>query len=268
MHVPAATKWKRNHFSNGSKKRSNPIRNRFFIEGLHATGDIIDFSSGDARKLAAVLRKKSGDIVEVIDSAAHAFHARLQVESDGVSAKLLESLEQPVPHASLRVTVAQGIPKAQKMDFVIEKLTELGVDAVVPFSSERSVVDNVGENKIQRWRRIAKSAAQQCGRRDIPTIKAPVRWNQLVDQFWQYDRTLLPWELAPQAALRRRLPALLKGVSRMLIVIGPEGGFSHHEVDQARQHGAKLISLGGRILRTESAALALCSIVNYLTGTP
>ncbi len=205
--------------------------------------------------------------MEVVDSAAQAFHAVLRVESHGVSAKLRERIGQTVGEPAVRIAVAQAIPRGQKMDYIVEKLTELGVHTVMPFNSQRSVVTNVGENKVERWRRIAKTAAQQCGRRHVLSVAGPLRWKNLMDQFLGYDRTLLPWEVAAQTPLQRKLPRLLKDVSTVLIVIGPEGGFSHDEIDEAVKLGAKTISLGARIFRTETAALVLCSIVNYLTGT-
>ncbi|MDQ6932603.1 MAG: 16S rRNA (uracil(1498)-N(3))-methyltransferase [Candidatus Eremiobacteraeota bacterium] len=214
-----------------------------------------------------MLRKKSGDFVQVVDSAAGAFRAVLNIAPHAVSAQLLEPICEPVGEAGVQVTVAQGIPKGPKMDFVVEKLTELGVNSVIPFYSERCIVGEVGDAKSERWRRIARTAARQCGRRDIPTVTAPLHWKVLVDRFERYDVTLLPWELAPRVPLSARLPHLLQDVSTLLIVVGPEGGFSRDEVAEGQRHGAQAISLGARILRTETAALAVCAVVNYLTGT-
>lgn len=237
------------------------------MEGAHEAGDAVKFSPDDARKLVVVLRKQSGDLVEVVDSTGTAFRAVLNVDPRGPSAQLLESIPLPVVEPGVAVTVAQAIPKGSKMDFVVEKLTELGVVSVIPFYSERSAVAQVGKAKMERWGRIARSAAQQSGRRDIPTISAPLHWKALVDHFSRYDATLLPWELAPPIPMSEQLPQMLQNISTLLIVIGPEGGFSHLEVSQAQERGARVISLGVRILRTETAALAVCSVVNYLTGT-
>ncbi len=237
------------------------------MEGSHEPGDVVTFSPGDARQVVVVLRKKSGDFVQVVDSTADTFRAVLNVAPHTVSAQLLETICEPVAEAGVQVTVAQGIPKGPKMDFVIEKCTELGVNSVIPFYSERSIVSEVGKAKEERWRRIARSAARQCGRRDIPTIIPPLRWKVLIDSFARYDATLLPWELAPRVPLAAQLPRILQDVCTLLIVVGPEGGFSHDEVAQAQRHGAQAISLGARILRTETAALAVCAVVNYLTGT-
>jgi len=225
------------------------------------------FSRGDARKIVAVLRKKSGDFVQVVDSAASAFRAVLNIKRHAVSARLAELIAEPLVKPTVQVTVAQGVPKGSKMDFIIEKLTELGVISIVPFYSERSVVGDVGNTRVERWRRIARSAAAQCGRRDIPSISEPLQWETLLESFAGYDAIVFPWELAARIPMALQLPGMLQGAKLLLIVIGPEGGFSHGEVAQAEQRGARTISLGPRILRTETAALALCSVVNYLTGT-
>lgn len=227
----------------------------------------MQFSRGDARKIVTVLRKKSGDFVQVVDSTGSAFRAVLNVQPHTASAQLLEPIAEPTAERRVAVTVAQAIPKGSKMDFVIEKLTELGVRSVIPFYSERSVVAQTGNAKVERWGRIARTAACQSGRRDIPSITAPLPWKALLDWFSRYDATLFPWELAPQIPMSEQLPQILESLSTLLIVIGPEGGFSHEEVTQAQDHGARVISLGARILRTETAALVLCSVVNYLTGT-
>ncbi len=255
---------KTNRSSIVSRKRSSPI-SRFFVEGSLAVGDIVTFDGGDARKIAVVLRKQSGDSIEIIDSTAAEFRARLQIEGRTVRAELLERTATQ-SESAMRITVAQGIPKGHKMDFVIEKLTELGVAAIIPLKSERSVVTEIGVNKLERWNRLAKTASQQCGRSTLPSIDAPIQLRELIGRFQNYDLVLFPWELAERVSLRESLPPLMADRRNVLIVIGPEGGFSQDEAQAARDAGAELISLGARILRTETAALVLVSIVNFITA--
>jgi 16S rRNA (uracil1498-N3)-methyltransferase len=238
----------------------------FFIEGTHAEGDVVALDGSDAHKIVSVLRLRDGEEIDVIDSAAQRFTATLSIDGRSVCATLRQRKASAPAHA-LRVTVAQGVPKAQKMDFVVEKLTELGAGAIVPLQSERTVVSDVSPNKLERWRRLAKTAAQQCGRDDIPAIHDPQRFDDLCATFGHYDAVLFPWELAERAPLRERLPQLIAGARRVLVVIGPEGGFSHAEADAANAAGAHLISLGSRILRTETAALVVLSLLNYETET-
>lgn len=237
---------------------------RFFVEGRHTCGDDVTLSGADAHKIVNVLRKRDGDAIEIIDSAAQRFSAMLRVDGRSVQAKLSQQLE--TARTSLpQITVAQGIPKGQKMDFVVEKLTELGVASILPLQSERTVVSDVGANKLERWRRLAKSAAQQCGRADVAELGDPVSFSELLDRFAGFDAVLFPWELADRTPIRERLPGLLAGAERVLVVIGPEGGFSHAEAEGASEAGAHLLSLGTRILRTETAGLVLVSLVAYLT---
>lgn len=239
---------------------------RFFIEGRHESGEAVVLGGSDAHKILSVLRMRDGEQIEVIDSAAQRFSATIAIDGRVVQAHLGERTAQPQT-ATLHVTVAQGVPKGQKMDFVVEKLTELGVAEIIPLQSERTIVTDVGANKIERWRRLAKAAAQQSGRDDIPAIAQPEHLTALLARASQYDLVLFPWELANGAPLRETLPAMLAGAHRVLAIIGPEGGFSHAEAGAAQQAGAQLVSLGSRILRTESAALVLAAILNYVAGT-
>lgn len=211
-----------------------------------------------------MLRKRDGDDIVVIDSAAQRFTAGISIDGRCVRASLRERTATAAADAP-QIDVAQGVPKGQKMDFVVEKLTELGAARIVPLQSERTVVTDVGANKIERWRRLAKTAAQQCGRDTIAQITEPARFVDVCASFSQYDLVLFPWELADRAPLRDMLPALTAGARRILVVIGPEGGFSHAEADAAQAAGAHLISLGSRIVRTETAALVVLSVLNYVT---
>lgn len=236
----------------------------FFVEGRHRPGDVVQLDGSDAHKILNVLRMRSGDRIAVVDSAAQRFSAALAIDGKSVRATLLR-LEDLQPQAGVRVTVAQGVPKGQKMDFVVEKLTELGAAAIVPLQSERTIVSGVGAHKIERWRRLAKSAAQQSGRAVIPEILEPQSFDGLLRQFNDYDCVLFPWELAECELLRKRLPELLGDARTVLLIIGPEGGFSHAEAQAASGAGAHLISLGSRILRTETAGLAALAVIGYVT---
>lgn len=219
----------------------------------------------DSHKIVAVLRLRTGDEIEIFDSAAREYRARLNVEGRNVRAELLEQIGEP-PDDALQVTVAQGIPKGQKMDFAVEKLTELGAREIVPLQSERTIAAQVAPSKLDRWRRLAKTAAQQCGRADVPQITQPRTLRELCGEFNSYDVVLLPWEGARSQPLREQLPALLRGARRILLIIGPEGGFSGDEAETAQGAGAHAISLGPRILRTETAALVALSILSFASG--
>ncbi len=247
------------------------MRDRFFVEGVHAVGDVVAFAADDARKLATVLRKRSGDRVQVVDSGGVAFGATLDVESrDGrdvrVRATLDERLDRGDAETALRVTIAQAVPKGQKMDLVVEKATELGAHAIVPVRSARVIGHDTSAGKVERWRRIAKSAAQQSGRVRIPAVADVHDWDALLATFARYDRVYVPWELAEPAPLRAVFEGAPAGAGSVLVVIGPEGGFSADEVQRARDAGATAVSLGRRILRTETAALVVLAALLYARG--
>ncbi|GAC1619697.1 MAG: 16S rRNA (uracil(1498)-N(3))-methyltransferase [Candidatus Elarobacter sp.] len=239
------------------------MRDRFFVEGVHAVGDRIAFASDDARKLATVLRKRSGDRVQVVDSGGSAYAATLDVGGGEVRATLGERLDRGEVETSLAVTVAQAVPKGQKMDLVVEKATELGAHAIVPVRSARVIGHDTAPGKIERWRRIAKSAAQQSGRVRVPDVAEVHDWDALLATFGRYSRVYVPWELADPAPLRDVFDPELAGATSVLVVVGPEGGFSAEEVERARGAGARTISLGRRILRTETAALVVLSAILY-----
>jgi 16S rRNA (uracil1498-N3)-methyltransferase len=238
---------------------------RFFVEGCRRPGDAVLLDGGDAHKIVNVLRMNDGDAIQIVDSAAASFHATVHIQGAGVVAELGERIGTPVSSAR-RITLAQGIPKGQKMDFVVEKVTELGVAGLIPLQSERTIVAGASSGKLQRWRRLAKSAAAQCGRSALPEIEEPATFDRLLTRFDSYDRVLLPWELAAPVPMRESLPPLLERAQNVLLVIGPEGGFSHDEVQAAQQAGACVISLGQRILRTETAGMVLLAIAGYIWG--
>lgn len=240
---------------------------RFFIEGTGEAGSVIEIDASDAHKIAHVLRLSPGDRIEIIDSTGTEFDAAIETIGHPVRAMLLErrSPRQTMP-ASLCIDVAQAVPKGSRMDFVVEKGTELGARAFVPFFCERTIVRDVGEEKLARWRRLARTAAQQSGRRDVPQVLDPLSYDTLLSTFEDYDVVLFAWELAPLQALRETLFSALPERAVVLAVIGPEGGFTHSEAAAAFERGAVAISLGPRILRTDTAAIALLAVIGALAS--
>ena len=209
-----------------------------------------------------MLRLNTGDTVEVFDSAATVFEATLRIDGSSVGAVLGPACLQTPSQRDLEITLVQAIPKGQKMDFVVEKATELGVARIIPLRSARAIAA-AGSTKIERWRRLAKSAAQQCGRADVPVIADEHDWSALFATLHDVDGLLLPWEVAEPRPLRETLPALIAEKKRIAMIVGPEGGFAHDEVERACAAGASIISLGHRIFRSETAGLVLASILLY-----
>ena len=237
---------------------------RFFLEGTHSDGDTVTIAGKDAHKIVRVLRLQSGDCIELVDSAATVFDAELIVESEAVRAVLRDG-RRANDRARVQIDVAQAVPKGQKMDFIVEKLSELGVSAILPFESERCIARGVAAGKVERWRRLAQTAAQQSGRTNVARVDEVISFGTLVECLSKYDCVLFPWEVSDPSPLREVLPELVKSARRILVVIGPEGGFSHSEAASAERSGAAVVSLGRQILRTETAALYVVSVLSYLT---
>ena len=239
-------------------------RDRFFVEGQRAPGEIVELARDDARKVVQVLRKSTGDRIVVVDSAAQEFGATLLREGHVVRVSLEERLASRADASPLAITLAQAIPKGQKMDFVIEKSTELGIARLLPLQSSRSI-GNATAHKLARWRKLAQTAAAQSGRTTIPTVGEPVEFAELCAQMRSFDAVLFAWELEDGTPLRDTL-ATIGPAQTILLVVGPEGGFTHDEVDAAAAAGAKIVSLGRRILRTETAAIVLLAALHYERG--
>jgi 16S rRNA (uracil1498-N3)-methyltransferase len=233
---------------------------RFFVAGTHDVGSLVDIDGSDVHKIANVLRMRDGDELEVVDSSGTLFAARLDGDAGHLRAKLVRR-EASVAAGDLRVDIAQAIPKGSKMDYVVEKATELGAGSILPFTSERSVAGDGNAHKVERWRRLAENAARQCGRLDVPRVRNTMSFEQALASFDDYDVALFAWELAPQIPLRVRLEQTLRGARTAIVAIGPEGGFSHAESEAATARGAQLLWLGPRILRTETAALATLAVI-------
>ncbi len=239
---------------------------RFFVEGALAPGERFEICGDDAHKITHVLRLRQGDEIILIDSLGRTFSATLLESGRVVHARADEEVERSSPASPIRIDLAQAVPKGSRMDFVIEKGTELGVGTFLPFFCERSVGRTAGDGKLARWRRLARTAAQQCGRAAVPDVRAPGTFDVLLQSFTEYDAVLFAWELAEPQSLTQRLSAILPAEGKVLVVVGPEGGFSHVEADSAVEHGADLVWLGPRVLRTDTAALVLLAVIGAITS--
>lgn len=240
---------------------------RFFVEGKREIGGVVEIGGSDAHKITHVLRLQRGDRLEIVDSAATSFEAAIGEAGSIVRAELVGlAAMRNDSNAELTCDVAQAVPKSRRMELVIEKGTELGARTFLPFYCERSVARSLGAEKLARWRRLARSAAAQSGRVDVPVIAEPLEFNALLERFAHYARVLFAWELASRVPLQQRLLQALPARGSVLVVIGPEGGFTHSEADAAEARGAVLVSLGARILRTDTAALALLAVIGSLAS--
>lgn len=240
---------------------------RFFLPNAIEASSLIQLSGQDARHISQVLRLGPGDVIEVAGLSGRVGVARIErVDNDHVTA-YVESLKTGGAEPPVSLILAQGLPKADKMEFIIQKAVELGVCAIAPMVCEHSVVRydaKKAASRVERWQSIAREAAKQSKRDSIPTV-APIRELKQVLQECPDDTTILMlYEGKTPVCLRQVLRQ--SSAASYLLLIGPEGGFSQTEVDLCQQFGGQSVTLGPRILRTETASLAAVSIVLYEFG--
>lgn len=221
------------------------------------------------RYLKAVLRLRPGDRIIVFDGYGHEYEAC--IDRFGASDVLL-NLEKQFPETERKIclTLAQAIPKAGKMDFIVKTAAELGTDVIIPFLSARSVSRIEGEKaslKVARWQKIVREAAR-CTRNTLVTVVEPVlSFADMLFRAEPGDRKLIFWEEEDQTSIRDALNEKQHaGAVRYFIVVGPEGGLSRDEVNLAKQAGFISVSLGRQILKVETAAAAILSIIQYEKG--
>lgn len=228
-----------------------------------------------SKHIKTVLRLKVGDPVVLFDDK-HCQHTGI-IES--LNPSVLVAIEKTVkiPTERCSITLAQSCLKRDKMDWVVQKTTELGVQMIIPFQSSRTVSISKGDNKTERWTKIAVGAAEQSGRCSLPQISKTLSWKELLRSFDDKTLKLILWENESLTGLRdvlcesgiARLAHEEKGdgIRKIVYVIGPEGGFSSEEISEAKAQGFVSISLGKRILRAETAAIAFLAILQHELGT-
>ena len=241
--------------------------NSFYIEGSGEAGLVVRLQPEDAKHAAQVMRMQPGEEFYAIGEGGRRFSAVMeQVSRQDCSARLLEELPDNEP--PVRITVYQGLPKAEKMELIAQKLTELGAAALVPVKMERCVVkldEKDGKKRRERLQKIAREAAKQCKRGGCLEVSEPQSWKQALACAREHDLLLVPWEDARGFGLQAARAAFPEA-RNIGVVVGPEGGMSEGEVRALEEIGAKQITLGPRILRTETAAIAACAMAMLLWG--
>ncbi len=234
---------------------------RFFVDPSAIRGNVAMITGEDVAHITRVLRLKSGDEIRVCDGQGFEYAARLaELNKQSVSAELFEKnpvRTEPV-HA---VTLYQGLPKAGKMELIIQKCVELGVTAIVPMVTDRCVVkpDADFEKKRVRYQRVAYEAAKQSGRGTVPQVKPLTTLSKI--PYARHGLVLHAYEEEHARTLKKALEG--NTAEDIAILIGPEGGFTKEEVEQSVANGAKTITLGNRILRTETAGMAMLAMTLY-----
>ena len=227
---------------------------RFFVP----QDQIPTIIGSDAHQIKNVLRLKVGDQIELLDGTGKIHTSKItKMEQNKIACNVL-STKHDETEPKIKVTLAQCLPKAKKMALIIQKCTELGIRQIIPTLSERSIAK--GE-KLDRWKKIAKEAAEQSGRSTIPEIAPLTKFADILKLKSQFDIALIPWELEKEITLKQILST--QPPNHLLVLIGPEGGFSQEEIKLAQEAGFTPVSLGKRILRTETASMAILAMIMY-----
>ena len=238
----------------------------FFVTPQQISGDKIRIEGGDVNHMKNVLRMKLHEKAEISDGESRTYLCEVEAyEEDVAVLHILEEMEADTEPAS-NLYLFQGLPKSDKMELIVQKAVELGVYQVIPVAMKRSVVrldDKKAAKKADRWNSIAESAAKQAGRSRIPEVTMPLSYKEALKMAEELDVTLLPYELAGGMKVTREVIRQIKSGQSVGIFIGPEGGFEPEEVDAAVSMGAKVITLGRRILRTETAGLATLAVLMF-----
>lgn len=237
----------------------------FFVRPDQIMGDEAVIEGSDVNHIKNVLRMKLGEKVCVNDGEHEYFCSLVKIETEAVTAKI-ESINEKTSELSAKVILFQGLPKADKMETIIQKCVELGVHEIVPVQMKRCVVkldSKKEEAKRKRWQTISESAAKQAGRGIIPQIHQMMTYKQALEYASEMEHILLPFEHAENMDVTRRAIGAIKKGEKAAIFIGPEGGFEDEEVSLAETYGAAPITLGRRILRTETAGMAIIAMMGY-----
>jgi len=240
---------------------------RFFVPPSQISDGVASITGPDARQIATVLRLRKGDSIAVLDGSGTCYRGEIcSVIRELVTAAISETVRLDT-EPGVYVALAQGLPKGDKFSLIVQKGTELGISEFVAVAAARSVTrPNASPNKQARWQRIAKEAAEQCCRARIPMVSQITSFADAVGRIGDFDLALMAWEQEDRVLLSSVLREN-RDARKVILFVGPEGGFSPDEAEAARDAGARLVSLGRRILRTETAAIAASAIMlNELEG--
>ena len=240
---------------------------RFFVKTEQIKESEIIIIGEDVKHIKNVLRKQRGDQIEICNlETGKAYKCEIsEIKEEKIINTILEEILSE--EDKVKVDIYQGLPKADIMELIIQKSVELGVNAIIPVEMKRCVVkiDSKSQNKkIERWQKIAESAAKQSGRNTVPEIRNIIKVQEISKLKDSYDSIIVCYENEKENYIKNELVKLKnKNNLRIAIVIGPEGGLEEKDVEYLKQNGAKIVTLGSRILRTETVALNLLSIIMY-----
>lgn len=239
----------------------------FYVENSQITEHDIRITGADVNHIRNVLRMKQGDHLTICDGEGTDYQCQIESLTPGEVVARIVEMGQNETELPARIYLFQGLPKKDKMELIIQKAVELGVYEIIPVAMKRCVVKledpKKEQKKLGRWQTIADSAAKQCGRGILPKVKEVMTLEQAAEYASGLSKRLVPYELAQGMAQSHRAVKEAAKASSVGVFIGPEGGFDQAEMDMLLKKDAEPITLGRRILRTETAGLTALSILMF-----
>ena len=237
---------------------------RFFCAHENINNNTVIIEGGDAKHLKTILRAQPGDRISVVTESKEYIAEIKEVKQENIICSLIEEIMSD-NETKINITLCQGIPKQTKMETIIQQNVELGVKRFIPLITERTVVKlndkDREQKKLDRWQKIARESAKQSKRNIIPTVEPLMTVGELVEKLKNEDAlVLVPYELEDVKQLK---DVLSEPKENYYIVIGPEGGFDIKEIEMFKEIGAHIVTLGKRILRTETAGIVSSAVVMY-----
>ena len=246
---------------------------KFFVNKKQVENETINIIGGDVNHIKNVLRKKEKEKIEICiigneEKGIDTISEIEKIEENCIKCRILE-YKVSETEGKIQVTIFQGLPKSDKMELVIQKSVELGVYEIYPIEMKRCIVilkEQEANKKIARWQKISEVAAKQSGRNIIPQIKEKVNIKQVCNMVENYDKLIVAYEEEKENSLKSELKSIKskdKENIKIAILVGPEGGIDLAEIEELRKAGAVIVTLGKRILRTETVALNVLSNIMY-----
>ena len=242
---------------------------KFFVSDEQVFNDKIYILNSDVNHIKNVLRLEIGEKIEISDSNCITYIAEIEkYENEKIICKITNEIASN-KEPDIYINIIQGLPKSDKMEYIIEKCTELGVKEFTPLELKRSIVkiDNKNEEKkLKRWQSIAEVAAKQSKRNFIPKVNKVYNIKNINEIIKNYDIILVPYENEKNNSLKKEINNIAKNNLKIAVIIGTEGGFEESEILELEKLNAKIVSLGKRILRTETVSIVISSILMYCLG--
>lgn len=239
---------------------------KFFVPKESIKEENIVLQGSDVNHIRNVLRMRVGEKIIISDGIDKEYKCEIiDITEEDVMCKILD-VDGMVAELPSKIYLLQGLPKMDKMELIIQKAVELGVYEIIPVATKRAVVkldEKKSATKVKRWNSISESAAKQSKRSIIPKVSEVVSFKQAVDLIKDFDTAIIPYEQETNILESKKIFDQIKEGTNVAIMIGPEGGFSDSEIKYARENNVKPISLGKRILRTETAGLMVLSVIMW-----